>query len=95
MELNIIVGIICTVGGFVVSYLAFRRSQSKDCAEEGKQSGQVLSELGYIKANTEDIKTEQREQRKINSEFYSRLATVETSTIQAHKRIDTVEGRIK
>jgi hypothetical protein len=53
----------------------------------------VLTELGYIKSGVDDIKAEQREQRKINTEFYSRLAAVEGSAKQAHHRIDRLEGR--
>jgi hypothetical protein len=38
------------------------------------KDGVMLTELGYIKSGVDDIKAEQREQRKINTEFYSRLA---------------------
>ena len=95
IELSVLLGMVCALGGFVVSYIALRRNQNKDCEDEGKSAGQMLSELGYIKANTEDIKSEQREQRKINTELYSRVSTVESSTVQAHKRIDGVEERLK
>ena len=95
MELNVLIGLCCAVGGFIISYLSLNRNKKKDYEEDGKAVGQMFSELGYIKANTDDIKAEQREQRKINTEFYTRLATVESSTAQAHKRIDTVEDRIK
>lgn len=95
MELNVLIGLCCAVGGFVISYLSFNRNSKKDSEMEGKAAGQTLSELGYIKANTDDIKTEMREQRKINSEFYTRMATVESSTKQAHKRIDALEEKVK
>jgi len=73
--------------------LAFFRTAKKDSQEEGKANGQMLSELGYIKANTDDIKIEQKEQRKINIEIYSRLSEVESSSKSAHKRIDDITGR--
>lgn len=57
-----------------------------------KRDTTVLSEIGYIKSGVDDIKAEQREQRKTNTEFVSRLTAVEASTKQAHKRIDTLEG---
>lgn len=57
-----------------------------------KRDTTVLSEIGYIKSGVDDIKAEQREQRKTNTEFVSRLTAVEASAKQAHKRIDTLEG---
>jgi len=93
MEWNIIIGIICTVLGAVIGVLSFSRNKSKDEAEEGKQNGTMLTELGYIKANTDEIKAEQKEQRKTNTEFVARLTAVEASAKQAHHRIDGLEGR--
>lgn len=93
MEWNIIIGIICTVLGAIVGVASFSRNKSKDEAEEGKQNGTMLTELGYIKANTDEIKAEQKEQRKTNTEFVARLTAVEASAKQAHHRIDRLEGR--
>ena len=42
---------------------------------------------------TEEIKSEQREQRKTNLEVLTRLTAVEQSAKQAHKRMDGFEGR--
>ncbi len=92
MEWNIIIGIICTVLGAIVGVASFSRNKSKDETEEGKQNGTMLTELGYIKANTEEIKAEQKEQRKTNTEFVARLTAVEASAKQAHHRIDRLEG---
>lgn len=87
------IGIGCTVLGLVIAYAGFRINSRKEDKTEGREMGSVLTELGYIKANTDDIKLEQKEQRKTNTEFYSRLASVEASAKQAHKRIDRLEGR--
>ncbi len=93
MEWNIIVGLVCTVLGAVISYATFSRNKGKDDRSSGQQLGTVLTELGYIKSNTDEIKTEQREQRRINTEVYSRLTAVEASAKSAHHRIDRLEGR--
>lgn len=87
-----IIGVVCTILGAVLSYAAFARNQKKDSEEDGKESGQMLTELGYIKANTEEIKSEQKELRKTNVELISRLTAVESSAKQAHHRIDRLEG---
>ena len=92
MEWNIIVGLVCTVLGAVISYATFPHNKGKDDRSNGQQLGTVLTELGYIKSNTDEIKTEQREQRKTNTEVEGRLAAVEASAKSAHHRIDHLEA---
>lgn len=92
MEWNIIVGLVCTVLGAVISYATFYHNKGKDDRSNGQQLGTVLTELGYIKSNTDEIKTEQREQRKTNTEVEGRLAAVEASAKSAHHRIDHLEA---
>ena len=92
MEWNIIVRLICTVLGAVISYATFSHNKGKDDRSNGQQLGTVLTELGYIKSNTDEIKTEQREQRKTNTEVEGRLAAVEASAKSAHHRIDHLEA---
>lgn len=92
MEWNIIVGLVCAVLGAVISYATFSRSKGKDDRNSGQQLGTVLTELGYIKSNTDEIKTEQREQRKTNTAVEGRLAAVEASAKSAHHRIDHLEA---
>lgn len=92
MEWNVIVGVICTVLGAVIGYATFSRGKSKNDQEEGERIGAVMTELGYIKANTEEIKSEQKRQRDVNLDFAVRLSEVEASAKSAHKRIDRIEG---
>ncbi len=91
MEWNIVVGVVCTVLGAILSYVASSRNKTKDDKSEGQQTGVVLTELGYIKGGIDDLKAENREQRKVNTEVYSRLSAVESSAKQAHHRIDRLE----
>lgn len=90
---SISIALLCTIAGAIISYLGFVRSKTKDDKSEGQQSGQMLTELGYIKSGIDDIKTEQREQRAINTATATKLAAVEASAKQAHLRIDRIEGR--
>lgn len=62
MNWSVIIGIFGTLAGFALSYLAFARNSKKDSADAGKESGTVLTEIGYIKANTDDIKRKQEKQ---------------------------------
>lgn len=87
------IALLFSVVGGVITIATFTRNKAKDDRSEGQQSGQMLSELGYIKSGIDDIKVEQREQRKINTETATKLAAVEASAKQAHKRLDRIEGR--
>lgn len=83
--------VISTVCAIIFGYVAFVRNRDKDNETEARNDATVLTEIGYIKANTDEIKAEQREQRKTNTEFVSRLTAVEESAKQAHKRLDNIE----
>lgn len=85
--------LLCTLIGGAIGVATFARNKAKDDRSEGQQSGQMLTELGYIKSGIDDIKTEQREQRHINTETATELAAVKASAKQAHLRIDRIEGR--
>lgn len=74
--------------GIIFGLVTLFRNKKQDDSEEGQKSGTMLSDIGYIKAGVDDIKQEQKEQRKTNIEFVARLTAVEESTKQAHKRID-------
>lgn len=87
------IALACTLIGAMIGIATFARNKAKDDRTEGQQSGQMLTELGYIKSGIDDIKSEQREQRKINTQTATELAAVKASAKQAHLRIDRLEGR--
>lgn len=86
-----VLGGIGTLCAIIFGYAAFKRNRKEDDTGEGQQKGTLMTEIGYIKSGIDDIKTEQREQRKVNTELYSRMASVEASAKQAHKRLDNIE----
>jgi len=91
-ELLTAISVISTLCAIVFGYAAFVRNGKKDTQEEARTDATVLTEIGYIKANTDEIKAEQKEQRRTNTEVLARLTAVEESAKQAHKRIDRLEG---
>lgn len=80
-----------TVVAIVCSLAALLRNNKNDNREEAQQQGAILTELGYIKSGVDDIKAEQREQRKINQDVSNRLSAVEIKVDRAHSRIDRLE----
>ena len=86
--------VVSTACAIFFGYAAFKRNRKHDDEEEGKHAGSLLSDIGYIKSGVDDIKSEQKEQRKTNMEVVSMLTAVEESAKQAHKRIDSVSSRL-
>lgn len=75
----------------VCSVAALLRNNRNDNREEAQQQGAILTELGYIKSGVDDIKAEQRDQRKFNSEVTTKIAALEAANTRAHARIDRLE----
>ena len=88
------ISVISGVCAIVFGYIAFVRNRDSDKTKEAKSDATILTELGYIKGGIDDVKAEQREQRKTNTDFVGRLVSVEASAKQAHKRIDHIEQQI-
>lgn len=88
------ISVISAICAIVFGYIAFVRNRDSDKAKEVKNDATILTELGYIKGGIDDVKAEQREQRKTNTDFVGRLVSVEASAKQAHKRIDHIEQQI-
>ena len=91
MNAGTIISLVVGAAGIVFGLVTLFRNKKQDDTQEGRTSGTILSDIGYIKAGVDDIKTEQKEQRKTNIELVSRLTAVEESTKQAHKRIDELK----
>lgn len=89
-----VLSVISTVCAIVFGYIAFVRNRDSDKTKEAKSNATILTELGYIKGGIDDVKAEQRKQRKTNTDFVGRLVSVEASAKQAHKRLDHIEQQI-
>lgn len=89
-----VLSVISTVCAIVFGYIAFVRNRDSDKTKEAKSDATILTELGYIKGGIDDVKAEQREQRKTNTDFVGRLVSVEAYAKQAHKRLDHIEQRM-
>ena len=86
--------VISTLCAIIFGYIAFVRNRDSDKQKEAKSDATILTELGYIKGGIDDVKAEQREQRKMNTDFIGRLVSVEASAKQAHKRNDHIEQQL-
>ena len=85
-----IIGVLGTILGGVLSYAAFHRNSKKDSEEEGKSSGTMLTEIGYIKGGIDRI------ERKHGGAYVSggELGKVGTSSYRQARGARGAGGRI-
>lgn len=88
-----IIGVLGTILGGILSYAAFHRNSKKDSEEEGKSSGTMLTEIGYIKGGIDRIERKQDAQDERYISMAERVTAVKSSAKQAHHRIDRLEAR--
>ena len=63
-----VLSVFSTVCAIVFGYIAFVRNRDKDKESNVKHDATVLTEIGYIKANTDEIKGSRRNsERRIRS----------------------------
>lgn len=88
------ISIVAAIAGVVFGLATYNRNKKQDNAEDGKEAGIVLTELGYIKSGVDDLKRKQDKQDEQTLQLLRDLTAVQESAKQAHKRIDTLEERI-
>lgn len=66
--------------------------QQKRQRRRGKESGTVLTEIGYIKANTDDIKRKQEKQDETLVKMTERVVKLEGDSARTNKRLEILES---
>lgn len=93
-QIAVVVSVLGGIAGVIFGVATITNRKKKDDEEDGRQTGVVLTELGYIKSSVDDIKRKQDKQDEQTINFLRELTEVKESAKQAHKRIDTLEERI-
>lgn len=90
-----LISILAAIAGVVFGVVTIVRNRKQDDTQDGKESGAMMTEIGYIKAGIDDIKSKQDEQGRQYVAIVRDLTAVQESAKQAHHRIDGLEERIK
>lgn len=88
------VSILGGLAGIVFGVVAILRNRKQDDTQDGKESGIVLTELGYIKSSLDDIKQKQDRADGQIVGFLRELTAVQESVKSLHHRLDGLERRI-
>ena len=85
------------LAAIVFAWLAFSRNKKTDDQAEARSGATVLVELGHLRSTTDRIENKQdtlaSKMEQQHLEVVSRLAAVEASAKQAHKRLDRLESK--
>lgn len=90
-----IISVLGTISSILFAYLAFKRCNKQEHKDEGKNEGVMLSEIGYIKSSIDRIEKSLNHLEERYTDLSNRLAKVEESTKNAHKRITELHDEIK
>lgn len=93
-QLALALGILGTVSSIVLGFIALRRNTKTYDSNEGRQTGTMLSDIGYIKSGVDDIKRKQENQESYNLQIMQEITSAKDSAASAHKRIDGLEQRL-
>ena len=81
MELTVLISII----GVVLSVSTFFIGRTTASKADGKQEGQILTELGYIKSGVDDMKRKMENMEKSYHNLEGRVARLEERVNIYHK----------
>ena len=88
-----LIGAVGTICGVIFGYLGYQKGVKKDCLNNGKDSGSLMSDIGYIKSGIDDLKRKQETSESRHYALAERVTKVEESAKQAHHRIDDIKGK--
>lgn len=88
-----IMSILGIVGTILFAYLAFRRADKTESKDNGRNAGQIASDMGYVKKGIEDINSKLERGDERHLKLCERVGKVEESAKSAHKRMDRIEGK--
>lgn len=89
--LSIIIAVVgCLVA--VVTFFIGRQSASK---AEGREAGQILSEIGYLKRGIDDIKSDFKDQCKSSDVLRDRVTVIERDLKTVFASLNEIKEELK
>jgi hypothetical protein len=91
----VFVGVAGTICSIVFAYVGYQRGAKKESSDDGKTSGTLMSDIGYIKSGIDDLKRKQETSEMRHYALAERVTKVEESAKQAHHRIDELRKEME
>ena len=91
MAVETVLPIAVSVGMFVLALLTLRRNTEQDTTAIASERATLNANVQYIRGAIDEIKLENRAIRTDLDELKIKVVEIESSTKQAHKRIDEMK----
>ena len=87
--------IIIAIVGCLLAVLTFFIGRQSASKQEGREAGQMFSEMGYLKSGIDDIKAEIKEQRKTYDILQNRVTILERDIKTVFNKLDEIKEKLK
>jgi septal ring factor EnvC (AmiA/AmiB activator) len=87
------IGLLCTIGAFLIGYFAFRREKDNDIRKNAAESAVIKTKLDAISTGIQNIQVDIRTSDRRLGEAEKDIIRVEEIAKSAHKRIDHLENK--
>lgn len=89
-----IIAVLAALSGMYLGWTARAKEVAKEYRDEGKAVMQLQADTSYIRRGVDNLQIEVRDQGRRFDELTERVAKVEESSKQAHKRINRLDNII-
>lgn len=89
------IGFLISILLAVIAVLNYKKNFGSAVKSEGSESGQLVSDVGYLKSGIDDIKRVQEKQADNYVTLICEVGKQGESIKSAHHRIDTIEENIR
>lgn len=90
MSFETIVAIAVPLLALAFTAMTFRKNEKKDTTAEATERANLTADIRYIRSSIDDIKLDNKAIQKDIGELSNKVAKVEQSVENAHKRIDDI-----
>ena len=87
-QISTVVGIVCAIVGAIIGYAGSQRLKTLDATGSGKEKGELVTDIKYIKNGIDELKVKQKEQDDKYIEIRIEVAKVDQACKSLHKRVD-------
>jgi peptidoglycan hydrolase CwlO-like protein len=88
-----IIGLICTLGGFIIAILTFNRGRDKDVRSDATKNAVIETKLDNISQSVNSIVVDIKKSELRWNSMDKEVARMDESLKSAHKRIDKLENQ--
>ena len=91
MPVETIISLVIAFGALLFNAMSFRRTSNKDTSESASARATMSADIKYIRDSIDDIKVDNRVIKEDIGALQTKVARVEQSVENAHKRIDDMK----